>query len=158
MSDPINIIDYRDEFYLKLYRRWLIVSILGLNRKKEQILTIQKGAFFDFLIKNPKIAHAFLVKFNRLNQSSPIKETLYSSNIDYGASQEHRDFLQSMLILERNGFVHITKSGQDFFVSATDLEMKKTETLTESWKLNIELLKPVVGKSLNVLQKSILGD
>lgn len=158
MSDSNNIVDYRDEFYLKLYRRWLIVSTLGLNRKKEKILTIQKGAFFDFLIKNPKTAHVFLVKFNRLNQSSPIKETLYSSNIDYGASQEHRDFLQSMLILEKNGFVHITKSGQEFFVSATDLEMKKTQTLTESWKLNIELFKPLVSKSLNVLQKSILGD
>ncbi|MBF4349673.1 hypothetical protein EAY19_26900, partial [Vibrio anguillarum] len=81
----LSIIDYREEFFVRLYRCWLIVSILGFNRKGEKILSIKKAAFFDFLVRNPKLFHEFLVKFERISEETPYKEVLYSSNIGYGA-------------------------------------------------------------------------
>lgn len=84
-----SIIDYREEFFVRLYRCWLIVSILGFNQKGKNILSIKKAAFFDFLVRNPKLFHEFLVKFDRLSNEPPCSEILYSSNIDYGAFQEY---------------------------------------------------------------------
>ena len=153
----LSIIDYREEFFVRLYRCWLIVSILGFNRKGEKILSIQKAAFFDFLVRNPKSFHEFLVKFGRLSEEAPYKDVLYSSNIGYGAFQDYQDFLKSALVLESEGYLKITRMGDDFLVASTHKKFAEVMVESPNWKINIELLKPLVSKSLSVLYKGVLS-
>lgn len=153
----LSIIDYREEFFVRLYRCWLIISILGLNRKGEIVLSIPKAAFFDFLVRNPKSLHEFLVKFGRLTEEAPYKNVLYSSNIGYGASQDHQEFLKSALALESEGYIKITRKADEFFVEPTDKKFPEKILENSTWQLDIELLKPLVSKSLSVLHKGILS-
>jgi predicted transcriptional regulator len=153
----LSIIDYREEFFVRLYRCWLIVSILGLNKKGEKILSIQKAAFFDFLLRNPKSFHEFLVKFDRLSEEAPYKDVLYSSNISYGAFHDYQDFLKSALVLENEGYLEITRAGDDFLVASTNKKFIEVMIDSPTWQVNIELLKPLVSKSLNVLYKGVLN-
>lgn len=152
-----SIIDYREDFFVRLYRCWLIVSILGFNKKGEKILSIKKAAFFDFLLKNPKSFHEFLVKFERLSKEAPYKEVLYSSNIGYGAFQDYQDFLKSVLVLEKEGYLQITRAGDDFLIASTNKEFAETMIPNPTWQINIGLLKPLVSKSLSVLYKGVLS-
>lgn len=152
----LSIIDYREEFFMRLYRCWLIVSILGFNRKGEKILSIQKAAFFDFLVKNPKSFHEFLVKFERLSEEAPYKDVLYSSNIDYGAFQDCQEFLKSALILESEGYLEITRAGDDFLVASTKKKFTEVIIPPPTWQINIGLLKPLTSKSLSVLYKGVI--
>jgi hypothetical protein len=153
----LSIIDYREEFFVRLYRGWLIISILGLNKRGECVLSIPKAAFFDFLVKNPKSLHEFLVKFGRLTEEAPYKNILYSSNVGYGASQDHQDFLKSALVLESEGYIKITHKGDEFLVAPADKRFPEKILDTCTWRLDIELLKPLVGKSLSVLHKGIIS-
>lgn len=152
-----SIIDYREEFFVRLYRCWLIVSILGFNRKGENILSIKKAAFFDFLVRNPKLFHEFLVKFERFSKEPPCTEILYSSNIDYGAFQEYQGFLKSVLVLESEGYLEITRAGDDFLIASTNKKFAEAMTPPPTWQINIDLLKPLVSKSLSVLYKGVLS-
>jgi predicted transcriptional regulator len=153
----LSIIDYREEFFVRLYRCWLIVNILGLNRKDENILSIKKAAFFDFLVRNPKSFHEFLVKFERLSEETPYKEVLYSSNIGYGEFQNYQDFLKSVLVLENEGYLKITRTEGDFLVATTNKKFAESTIPPQTWQINIRLLKPLVSKSLNVLYKGVLN-
>lgn len=153
----LSIIDYREEFFVRLYRCWLIISILGLNRKGESVLSIPKAAFFDFLVRNPKSLHDFLVKFGRLTEEAPYKNILYSNNVGYGASQDHQDFLKSALVLENEGYINITRKGDEFFVAPANKRFPEKILENTTWRLDIELLKPLVGKSLSVLHKGIVS-
>ncbi|KZK67756.1 hypothetical protein A1L58_19830 [Shewanella baltica] len=153
----LSIIDYREEFFVRLYRCWLIVSILGLNKKGEKILSIQKAAFFDFLLRNPKSFHEFLVKFDRISEEAPYKDVLYSSNISYGAFHDYQDVLKSALVLENEGYLEITRVGDDFLVASTNKKFAEVMIDAPTWQVNIELLKPLVSKSLNVLYKGVLN-
>lgn len=152
-----SITDYREEFFVRLYRCWLIVSILGINRKGERVLSIPKAAFFDFLVRNPKSFHEFLVRFGRLSEETPYKDILYSSNIGYGAFQDYQDFLRSALVLENEGYLKISRVGNEFLVEPTDKKLSEEITESQNWRLNIELLKPLVSKSLGVLYKGVLS-
>lgn len=153
----LSIIDYREEFFVRLYRCWLIISILGLNRKGEKVLSIAKAAFFDFLVRNPKSLHEFLVKFGRLTEEAPYKDILYSSNVGYGAFQDHQDFLKSALILQSECYIKITRVGDEFLVEPTHKKFPEETIESSTWQLDIELLKPLVSKSLSVLHKGILS-
>lgn len=153
----LSIVDYREEFFVRLYRCWLIVSILGFNKKGEKTLSIQKAAFFDFLVRNPKLFHEFLVKFERLSEEAPYKEVLYSSNVSYGAFQDYKDFLKSVLVLENEGYVEITRSEDEFLVASTNKQFAEAMIAPTNWQFNIELLKPLVSKSLSILYKGVLS-
>ncbi|MBT1267525.1 hypothetical protein [Pseudomonas sp. VS38] len=142
---------------MSLFRRWLVVKQLGHNKNGEPILSIQKGALFDYLLKNPKDMHSFLVSFNRLNENSPYIDILYSNDAEYGSYQDTKSFLQSMLMLEAEGFIEIRVNGSECFVVPGERSFETNTDLAEDWKLNLSLLKPLVGKSLNILQKNSLG-
>lgn len=151
-----SITDMRSEMYVSLFRRWLIVEQLGRNRNYESILTIQKGALFDYLLKNPKDMHSFLVSFNRLNENTPYADVLYSNDAEYGSYQDVTEFLQSMLALEAEGYVEIIVVGSECFVVSGESSFSIDSDLVDSWKLSLSLLKPLVSKSLHILQKNSL--
>lgn len=156
MKGVLDFIDFREEMYVSLFRRWLIVDQLGKNKNGDYILNIQKGALFDYLLKNPKDMHSFLVSFNRLNENSPYSDILYSNDAEYGSYQDVTEFLQSMLILKAEGYVDIIVSGSECFVTPGERLFNINTDLVDDWKLSLSLLKPLVGKSLNILQKNSL--
>ncbi len=156
MSHLSNFIDFREEMYVALYRRWLIVDILGRDKKGNFVLTMQKGALFDYLLKNPKDMHSFLVSFGRLHANSPYEDILYKNDAEFGSYQDVSEFLQSMLVLEAEGYIEIKNIGLDFFIASKQLLVEINTTQVDRWKSNLSLLKPLVGKSLNTLQKNSL--
>lgn len=156
MNSTSNFIDFREETYVALYRRWLIVDILGRDKKDNFVLTMQKGALFDYLLKNPKDMHSFLVSFERLHENSPYEDILYKNDAEFGSYQDVSEFLQSMLLLEAEGYIEIKNIGLDFFIASKKLLVEIKTTQVDSWKTSLSLLKPLVGKSLNVLQKNCL--
>ncbi|NNA22466.1 hypothetical protein HBN70_17130 [Pseudomonas lundensis] len=151
-----SLTDFREEMYVSLFRRWLVIDQLGRNTKDDLVLTMQKGALFDYLLKNPKDMHSFLVAFNRLNENSPYDDVLYSNDAEFGSYQEVTDFLEGALILEAEGYIEITINGADCYISSKSKLDNVDTTLVEGWKLSLSLLKPLVSKSLNVLQKNSL--
>jgi hypothetical protein len=157
MKGLLDFTDFREELYVSLFRRWFVVDQLGQNKKGNCVLTIQKGALFDYLLKNPKDMHSFLVSFNRLNENSPYADILYSNDAEYGSYQDVTEFLQSMLMLQTEGYVDIIVNGSDCFISPGERSFEINTDLVEDWKLSLSLLKPLVGKSLNILQKNSLG-
>lgn len=157
MTEISNITDLRDELYVSIFRRWLVVKQLGLNKNGDHILNIQKGALFDYLLKNPKDMHSFLVSFNRLNENSPYTDILYSNDAEYGSYHDTKNFLHSMLILEAGKFIAFRIDGSECFVIPGERSFDTNTDLADDWKLNLSLLKPLVGKSLNILQKNSLG-
>lgn len=156
MKGVLDFTDFREEMYVSLFRRWLIVDQLGKNKNGDCILNIQKGALFDYLLKNPKDMHSFLVSFNRLNENSPYSDILYSNDAEYGSYQDVTEFLQSMLMLKAEGYVDIIVSGSECFVAPGERLFNINTDLVDEWKLSLSLLKPLVGKSLNILQKNSL--
>lgn len=157
MEGVTSISDYRDDMFVSLFRRWLVVDQLGKNRKGDPVLSIQKGALFDFLLKNPKDMHAFLVYFKRLNHNSPYVDVLYANDAEFGAYLDVKEFLRSMLALEAEGYVQLSEVCGEYFVCSGNKRFEFESELVEGWKLSLLLLKPIVGKSLNVLQKNSLG-
>lgn len=156
MKGVSSIIDVRDELYVALFRRWLIIEMLGRNSKGEVVLTVQKGALVDYLLKNPKDMHSFLVSFNRLNENSPFDDILYSNDAEFGSYQDVTDFLRSVLVLEAEGYVELQSIGSEFFVASNNKMIEVDTDMVSGWKLSLSLLKPLIGKSLNVLQKNSL--
>jgi hypothetical protein len=156
MSVVASLTDFREEMYVSLFRRWLVIEQLGRNTKGELVLTMQKGALFDYLLKNPKDMHSFLVAFNRLNENSPYDDVLYSNDAEFGSYQDVTDFLEGALILEAEGYVEIKIIGSECYIASKSKPVDINSTLVENWKLSLSLLKPLVGKSLNVLQRNSL--
>ena len=156
MNSVSSFIDFREEMYVALYRRWLIVDILGRDTKGNFVLTMQKGALFDYLLKNPKDMHSFLVSFERLHENSPYEDVLYSNDAEFGSYQDVSEFLQSMLVLEAEGYVEIKNIGLDCCIASKKTLVNINTAQVDSWKLNLSLLKPLVRKSLNVLQQNSL--
>ncbi|WP_460091596.1 hypothetical protein [Pseudomonas sp. S2_E02] len=156
MKSVSSMLDFRGEVYVSMFRRWLIVDQLGRNRNGDFVLDIQKAALFDFLLKNPKDMHAFLVSFKRLNENSPYADILYDNDAEYGAFSDVKEFLESMLTLEVEGYVELNILGSECYVASGDKKFFFESNLIESWKFNLSLLKPLVGKSLNILQKNSL--
>lgn len=157
MKGVLDFTDFREELYVSLFRRWLVVDQLGQNKNGDCVLTIQKGALFDYLLKNPKDMHSFLVSFNRLNENTPYADILYSNDAEYGSYQDVTEFLHSMLMLQAEGYVDIIVDGSECLVAPRERLLEINTDLVEDWKLSLSLLKPLVGKSLNILQKNSLG-
>ncbi len=141
--------------YVSLFRRWLIVEQLGCNSKGEPVLTMQKGALFDYLLKNPKDMHSFLVAFNRVHENSPYDNILYNNDAEFGSYQDVTDFLYSILMLENEGYVEIKIIGSDCFV-VTKRKLEISTEMVDGWKHSLSLLKPLVGRSFSALQKNSL--
>lgn len=153
-----EIIDFRDELYVRINRCWLIIYTLSSGKSVNQKITLQKAAFCDFLIRNPKVLHGFLIKFDRINKNKPLEDILYNSNSDYGASENVNDFLQVVLILQKEKYLTLERVGVEFVITTTDRKMILDVRQVQEWKANLALIKPLLSKSISVLQKSILGE
>ena len=65
--------------------------------------------------------------------------------------------MKSALVLESEGYLEITRAGDEFLVASTNKKFAEAMIEPPTWQINIELLKPLVSKSLSVLYKGVLS-
>lgn len=147
--------DCREDFYFRLCRCWLVIDTLGLNRSGKAVLTLKKAAFFDYLISNPRVFGECLSFFEV--KSVGIRDFLYGDNLEFGQALEFHRFLQCALTLQDLGAVKFSKDGQDLYVVASSEWEYFSSFDVGRMRSNTLLLKPIVGKSLSVLYKSVMG-
>jgi hypothetical protein len=151
-----GVIDFRDEFYVKLIRGWIVISLLTKNSKFKAGISIGKAAFVDFLLCNPTIQQKFLTSFGKAQQVLNIDEFLYQDNIEFGSLQDQKDFSRTCSLLINSGYAKFERLDGEVMVRCLKSPTIDGIGLMQRWKLEIDQLLPLMGKSLNVLHNSLL--
>ena len=155
MSDLI-ISDYRDEFHLKVFRRWHLIKALCANKKFSNGAPLQKAAFVDFLLSNPSLLQKILVHFDRAEPSLNLEELLYQNNIEFGSTHDVSDFAKTCVFLISRGYLSFHKKDGEIYLTGDDRDLFLDNALSQRWKREVDLLQPILGKSLNVLSSAVL--
>lgn len=154
--DKIAVIDFRDEFYVKLYRGWVVISVMGGNAKFKEGVPIGKAALVDFLLCNPIIQRELLNSFGRVQQRLNLEDFLYRDNIEFGNLQSTREFATTCSLLIKCKFISLTRSNGEVMLQSILSPPEDAPSLAVRWRQEIAHLLPLMGKSLNVLHGSIL--
>jgi hypothetical protein len=152
-----NIVDFRDEFYVKTLRRWVVIDSLCSNIKFSEGIILQKAAFVDFLLCNPSVMQRFLVNFGKAQQALNLDELLYKDNIEFGSVQEVSDFSKTCIFLISKKYIGFRKSEGEIMFFPGELHFSVKADSIKRWRSEINMLLPLMGKSVNVLHNSILG-
>lgn len=152
-----NVIDFREEFYVKAYRRWLVIYSLCKNQKFNSF-PLKKAAFVDFLLCNPELLKLFLLKFGKAPQSLNLDEILYKNNIGHGLAQDYKDFSKSCVLLINHGFLGFEKKSGEVVLFPTEKLFPVELLISQRWEAQIAMLRPMLSKSINVLHNSVLGE
>lgn len=155
-GNELGIVDFRDEFYVKLYRGWVVISVLCENSKFKAGVPIKKAALVDFLLCNPSIQQRFLLSFGKAQQRLNLDDFLYQNNIEFGTLQDTRDFAKTCSLLIKAKLFSFAKLDGEVMLQATQRAEIEISPLARRWNQEIEHLLPLMGKSLNVLHNSIL--
>jgi hypothetical protein len=148
--------DFREERHAGLFRAWILISLLDKNKNNDCVLTIEKAAIIDFILKNPSLlskAQTYLGK-----HSSSVGDILYNTNLQHGNAYKHKSFLATTLLLEHMGLVSLQKTGIEYFVRCETTPPDITDELYLELKSQILAIKGLVPKSISILTKHILGE
>ena len=154
--NTFGVIDFRDEFYVKLFRGWIVISLLTKNSKFKAGISIGKAAFVDFLLCNPTIQQKFLTSFGKAQQVLNIDEFLYQDNLEFGSIQDQKDFSRTCSLLINSGYATFERLDGEVLIRCLKSPSIDGIGLMQRWRLEIDQLLPLMGKSLNVLHNSIL--
>lgn len=152
------MINYKDEFYVRAYRCWIIISTLENANVSVDSLDIEKCSFIDYLISHPSMLKRCLDRFNKGLSFSKVPETLYPTNIEFGNSQNKDNFTKSAIYLKDRGYINIEIVDGKFLLSTSSLTFPTDSELVKTWEHYLLLLKPLLSKSVSILQKSILSE
>lgn len=153
----LGIIDYREEFHLKTFRRWLMIKNLSANIKFRNGISLQKAALVDFLLCNPPLLQNILIHFGRAEAELNLEELLYQDNLEFGSAQNIDDFSTTCVFLISKEYVGFKKINGEILLLADTNKPYFENSLSQRWEKEIELLQPILGKSLNVLSNAIFG-
>jgi hypothetical protein len=151
-----SIVDFRDEFYVKLFRGWVVISLLTKNTKFKTGVSIGEAAFVDFLLCNPSVQQKFLTSFGRVQQVLNIDDFLYQDNIEFGSLQDMKDFSKTCILLFQAGYASFERLDGEVILRCLKSPTIDEIGLAQRWKLEVDQLLPLMGKSLNVLHNTIL--
>jgi hypothetical protein len=154
----MNISDYRSELYVNLYRVWLLVDTVALNKKGDKILELKKAALLDYIMKNPRLYRKSQIFLGKLDAHADEKEVLYRTNIQFGENQLIQQFLSSVIALEQMGYIELERKGIEFLLSTTEKKPSFQSDYSESWRTQAILIKGLVPKSINIINSNILGE
>lgn len=157
MTD-FDIIDFREEFYLKVFRRWQVITRMCENTKFRAGAPLQKAAFVDFLLCNPRVMQRLLVKFGRAEPKLNLEDLLYRDNIEYGSVHDERDFAATCILLIRSNYAGFSKSDGVVSLFPVKQNVAIDNHLAKRWCAEIDALQPILGKSINVLHSSVLEE
>lgn len=150
------VFDYRDEFYLKTFRRWFVIKRLCYNQKFVAGVPLQKAGFVDFLICNPLVLRQFLMYFDKAVPSLNLDDLLYKDNIDSDGGQDITDFSRTCTLLISQGYIKFLRQECEILLLPNDVDFSVSNELANRWKKEIDLIQPLLGKSLAVLSTGIL--
>lgn len=156
--NEFGVIDYRDEFFLKAFRRWHLVKVLSTNSKFHNGVPLQKAAFVDFLLSNPPVMHRLLAHFGRTEPTLNLDELLYQDNLEFGGAQDIADFSRTCVLLISRQYMKFRKQEGEIYLMADDENLFSGNVLADRWKREIELLQPILSKSLNILTSAVMGE
>jgi hypothetical protein len=151
-----SIVDFRDEFYVKLFRGWIVISLLTQNQKFKAGVSVGKAAFVDFLLCNPPIQQKFLTYFGKAQQKLNIDDFLYQDNIEFGSLQDSKEFSKTCSLLIRAGYASFERIDGEVMLLCLKSPTLEEAGLIQQWRLEVAQLIPLMGKSLNVLHNAIL--
>lgn len=151
-----DVIDYREEFFLKTFRRLYLIKTLSNNMKYSNGISLTKAAFVDFLLCNPTVMHRLLVHFKRAESVINDGKLLYHNNIEYGSVQDIGDFSKTCLLLISSQDIKFQRKEGDIFLIPNGQNAFSDNVLSQRWKKEIELIQPILGKSINVLTNAVM--
>ncbi len=154
--NTFGVIDFRDEFYVKNFRRWAVIKFLCRDTKFNSGVSLEKAAFVDFLLCNPNVMQKFLTTFGRTQQALNLDELLYRDNIEYGSVQEVSDFAKTCSLLVKKSYIGFKRMEGEVVFFPKEVHLPNEVNLVKRWEAEIGLLLPLMGKSINVLHNSIL--
>jgi hypothetical protein len=153
-----GVTDFRDEFYVKTLRRWIVIKSLCKDSKFKEGVVLEKAAFVDFLLCNQKVMQRFLVNFGKAQQALNLDELLYKDNIEFGSVQEVSDFSKTCSLLVKKNYIKFKKTDGEIILLPAETEPPDEAILIKRWRSEINLLLPLLGKSVNVLHNSVLKE
>ncbi|NVE01194.1 hypothetical protein [Massilia sp. BJB1822] len=152
-----GLIDYREEFHLKTFRRWNAIRVLCKNAKFKGGVPLQKAAFVDFLLCNPSLLQNILVGFSRAQPVLNLEELLYQDNLEFGGALDVTDFSRTCILLVSKNYLNFEKKEGEVFLS-TGYELTLPDNdLSNRWEREIDSLQPILSKSVNILSSAVLG-
>lgn len=152
----LEVFDYRDEFYLKTFRRWYVIKLLCTNKKFIAGIPLQKAGLVDFLISNPSVLNQFLVHFGRAAPFLNLDDLLYRDDIESGGGLDTTDFSRTCILLISKGHIKFVKNEGEILLIGNDADFDIDNELAKRWKKEINLIQPLLSKSLTVLSAGIL--
>ncbi|MFP3554095.1 ABC-three component system middle component 4 [Paraburkholderia sp. SIMBA_049] len=152
-----EIIDFRDEYHVQMFRRWLVVSTLCKNKKFENGVALEKAAFVDFLLCNPRVMQRLLVNFGRTELTLNLEDLLYRDNIELGSAHDEKSFATTCVLLIERKYMSFFKREGMVYLHAASRELTVENELVKRWNSEINALQPLLGRSANVLQNSVIG-
>jgi hypothetical protein len=153
----LGVVDYREEFHLKTFRRWFMIKNLSSNIKFRDGISLQKAALVDFLLCNPPLLQNILIHFGRAEATLNLEELLYQDNLEFGSAQNIDDFSKTCVFLISKKYLDFKRINGEILLLTDPNKPDFENTLSQRWKKEIELLQPILGKSINVLSNAILG-
>jgi hypothetical protein len=157
MSD-FGIVDYRDEFYLKTFRRWYVIKKLTKNVQFHDGIPLEKAALVDFLLCNPPVLQKLLMHFGKAEPVLNLDELLYRNNLEFGEAVEKGDFSTTCVLLISRGYVSFTKVDGEIYLKSNSGELTLETPLAIRWEREISVLQPLLSKSKNTLLNVIYGE
>jgi len=152
-----GVVDYRDEFYLKAFRRWYVIKSLIRNSKFRHGVSLEKAALVDFLLCNPPTLQKLLVHFGKAEPVLNLEELLYQNNMEFGEGFETRDFSTTCVLLISIGYVSFAKLDGEILLHSDSGDLNLESPLVMRWEKELSLLQPLLSKSKNVLFNAIHG-
>jgi len=153
----MDVRDVRDERYLRLMRAWIVLQALGENAKFSNGVSLPKAAFVDFMLCNPAAQQKMHEHFGRKQNILNLDDFLYQDNVEFGGLQDTRAFSITCVLLINGGYVELVKTGGELNLRCVSVLTYENSHLVDRWLAEIKLILPLLGKSLNVLQTSILA-
>ena len=154
--NKFGLIDFRDEFYVKLFRGWVVISLLTKNTKFKDGVPIEKAAFVDFLLCNPNVQQKFLTSFGKAQTVLNIDDFLYQDNIEFGSLQDMTDFSKTCSLLIQKKYASFERIDKEVVLQCLISPTIDDIGLMQRWRLEVHQILPLMGKSLNVLHNTIL--
>lgn len=154
----LHVTDYREEFHLKTFRRWYVITELANNVKFKNGVPLKKAALVDFFLCNPFILQSVLIKFGKIEPILNLDELLYNDNLEFGQASDIYDFSRTAVLLISKGYIGFKKSSEGILLFGKEFNFDIEDSLLNRWKMEISALQSILGKSTNVLTNAVYGE
>jgi len=151
-----QVFDFRDEFYLKTFRRLYLITTLCSNKKFSSGVSLQKAGFVDFLLDNPSVLRRFLVHFGKADPSLNLDDLLYRDDAESGGGLDMTDFSRTCALLISRGHIRFDKNEGEIILIPSGANFSVDNMMARRWEKEVSLIQPLLSKSMTVLSGGIL--